>query len=265
MNRVMADFIALRKGRNALSTLIHIFLNIALAIASTALTVISGNWVFGVLLVLLSKWRIVAVRPRYWWTNLKANLVDLTVGISLALLVYMAGSELNIWHIILTIIYGVWLVIIKPRSETMMTEVQAMFAVFFGSFAATLISSQFDPIIGTVICGIIGYGASRHVLMQSDDHDITFTTFICGLLMGEMSWIFYHWSIVYRFDEATTLVIPQLPIAVSILFFLFARGYKSALLHDGKIRSDDIIMPAIFSVSVIAIMILFYSVASFNV
>jgi len=261
----MADYIALRKGRNALSTLIHIVLNIALAVFSTMLTVISGNWVFGVLLVLLSKWRIVAVRPRYWWTNLKANLVDLTVGISLALLVYMAGNEFNAWHAILTAIYIIWLVIIKPRSETAMTEVQAMFAVFFGSYAATLISSQFDPIIGTLVCGVIGYGASRHVLMQSDDRDITFTTFICGLLMGEMSWIFYHWSIVYKFDEATTLVIPQLPIAVGVLFFLFARGYKSALLHDGKIRADDIVVPAIFSASVIFVMILFFSVASFNV
>ena len=77
----MADYIALRKGRNTLSTILHAGLNIALAIFSTALTVISGNWIFGVLLVLLSKWRIVAVRPRYWWVNLKANLVDLIVGV----------------------------------------------------------------------------------------------------------------------------------------------------------------------------------------
>ena len=98
----MADFIMLRKGRNTLSSVTHVILNIALAVVSTALTVISGNWIFGVVLVLLSKWRILAVRPRYWWVNIKANLVDLTVGISLALLVYIAGTDgLNVWHIIL--------------------------------------------------------------------------------------------------------------------------------------------------------------------
>ena len=261
----MADYIALRKGRNALSTVLHIFLNIALAVFSTALTVISGNWVFGVLLVLLAKWRIVAVRPRYWWVNLKANLVDLTVGVSLALLVYMAGNELNAWHIILTAVYAIWLVVIKPRSETIMTEVQAMLAIFLGSFAVTLICSQFDPIVSAILCFIIGYGASRHVLMQSDDRDFNLMTFICGILMSEMSWIFYHWSIVYRFGEATTLVVPQLPIAVSVLFFLFARGYKSALLHDGKIRADDIVMPVLFSVLVMFVMVFFFSSASFNV
>ena len=132
----MADYIALRKGRNALSTVTHIALNLALAVVSTALTVISGNWIFGVLLVLLSKWRVVAVRPRYWWINIKANLVDFTVGISLALLVFVALGEtkdFNIWHVILTAIYAIWLIVIKPRSETFMTEVQAMFAIFFGS------------------------------------------------------------------------------------------------------------------------------------
>jgi len=262
----MADYIALRKGRNALSTVLHIALNIALAVISTALTVISGNWVFGVLLVLLSKWRVVAVRPRYWWVNIKANLVDYTVGISLALLVYMAGTDgLNFWHILLTVIYAVWLVIIKPRSETIMTEVQAIFAIFFGTFATALITSQLDPIVGVVFCFVIGYGTSRHVLIQSDDHDFTLTTFICGLLLAEMSWIFYHWAIVYRFGESATFAIPQFPIAASVLFFLMARGYKSALRHDGKIRADDIVIPTIFSVLVMFVMIFFFSVANFNI
>lgn len=262
--RVMADYIALRKGRNTLSTILHAGLNIALAIFSTALTVISGNWIFGVLLVLLSKWRIVAVRPRYWWVNLKANLVDLIVGISLTLLVYITGTELNIWHVILTIVYIIWLGGIKPRSETIFTEIQAMFAIFFGTFATTLVCSQFDPIVGAAVCFIIGYGASRHILVQSSDDDYTFITFISGILIAELSWIFYHWSIVYELGAAA-VVIPQLPIAVSVLFFLFARGYKSAILHDGKIRADDIIVPAIFSASVLFVMVFFFSVASFNV
>ena len=59
----MADFIMLRKGRNVLSSIVHVGLNIALAVVSTALTVISGNCVFAILLVILSKWRVIAVRP----------------------------------------------------------------------------------------------------------------------------------------------------------------------------------------------------------
>ena len=43
-------------------------------------------------LVVLSKWRIIAVRPRFWWANIQANLVDLTVGIGVVGLMYLPTS-----------------------------------------------------------------------------------------------------------------------------------------------------------------------------
>lgn len=271
----MADYVMLRRGRNALGTVTHIGLNICLAAATTVLTVISANWLFAVLLVILSKWRVIAVRPRYWWLNIKANLVDFVVGLSLVLLVYLAnpaGVSPNFWQIVLTIIYMVWLVAIKPQSTTRATEVQALFAIFFGSFALSLITAQLDPVIGVVVSFIVGYSATRHVLVQGDDHDFTITTFIFGMMMAELYWIFYHWTITYQVGRGvdsgsfiTSLAIPQYPIAATIMLFVFARGYKSAIRHDGKIRADDILAPAIFSALVMVLMIFFYSVPSFNI
>ena len=270
----MADYVALRRGRNALSTVTHVILNICLAVATTVLTVVSANWVFAVLLVLLSKWRVVAVRARYWWLNIKANLVDFVVGISIVLLVYLAnpaGGSPNFWQIILTIVYIIWLVGIKPRSSTKATEVQALFAVFFGTFALSLTTARIDPVAGVVVSFIIGYGATRHVLTQGDDHDFTITTFVFGMMMAELYWIFYHWTITYQLGRSidngfiTSLAIPQFPIVATIMLFVFARGYKSAIRHDGKIRLDDILAPAIFSALVMVLMIFFYSVPNFNI
>lgn len=270
----MADYVMLRRGRNALGTVAHIVLNICLAIVTTALTVISANWLFAVLLVILSKWRVVAVRPRYWWLNIKANLVDFVVGLSIVLLVYLAnptGGSPSFWQIILTIIYMIWLVVIKPRSTTRATEIQALFAVFFGAFATALVTAQIDPVVGVIVSFIVGYSATRHVLTQGDDRDFTITTFIFGMMMAELYWIFYHWTITYRLGRGidssliSTFAIPQFPIAAAIMLFVFARGYKSALRHDGKIRADDILAPAIFSALVMVLMVFIYSVPNFNI
>ncbi len=264
----MADYVLLRKGRNALSTVMHVVLNVALAVGSVALTVISRSWILGVLLVLLSKWRVVAVRPRYWWLNIKANLVDYIVGISLVLLVYIADtSSLNAWHIILMATYIIWLIFIKPRSSEKANELQSLFAVFFGTYAAAVVTDTLNnPLLLTLICFVIGYGASRHILMQGEDHDYTLSTFIFGLVFAELAWFLYHWTIVYSLDLGSiSFDIPQLPIAITTTFFVFMRGYKSAVRHDGAIRVDDIFLPAVFSALLMFVMIFFFSAAKFNI
>lgn len=263
----MAEYLALRKGRNFLSSAMHVILNLALAVASTVLTVVSGNWIFGVLLVLLSKWRVFAVRPRYWWPNIKSNLVDFIVGVGLVLLVYYSGTDtVSAWHVILTAIYAIWLVAVKPQTSILFVQIQAFFAIFFGSFATTMLTTHMDPLLGCVVSFIVGYSASRHILIQTDDRDYTLTTFIAGLLLAELSWIFYHWVIVYRLQMFDTIIsIPQLPIAALLIFFIFTRGYSSALRHDGKIRAEDIVMPAVFSVLLMLLMVFFFSKANFDV
>ncbi len=47
-----------------------------------------------IIVVILSKWRMFAVRPRFWAANVRANSVDLLVGIPIVL--FMSHSRLNI-------------------------------------------------------------------------------------------------------------------------------------------------------------------------
>ena len=78
----MADYIFIRKSRNILSSFLHVILNLLLAIASIGATIITGNCIIGLILVVVSKWRIFAVNHRYWLLNLRSSLVDFNVGIS---------------------------------------------------------------------------------------------------------------------------------------------------------------------------------------
>ena len=96
----MADYVLARKSRNIASSAVHTFLNILLGILSVLITVFSGSPILGLILVLTSKWRIFAVRRRYLWLNIKSNLVDQIVGVSVVLLEYYAGSSLLPMHFV---------------------------------------------------------------------------------------------------------------------------------------------------------------------
>lgn len=260
----MADYILIRKGRNILSSVLHIILNILLGVGSIALTIITESWILGILLVLISKWRMFAVRPRYWFLNLKSNLVDLIVGVSFVLLAYCAGSTIMPIHWILAIGYTSWLILLKPRSSEAAAEVQALVAVFLGISAATILGAPISSIWVTICAFVIGYGASRHVLIQSDDHDYTYITFSCGLIASEIAWLFHSWLIVYSFNT-TGIVVPQLAIVLTITGFLFNRIYKSILKRDGKFKFADVAIPAIFSILAIAVMVIWFSQPIFNI
>ena len=78
----MSDYILIRKGRNMLSAFLHVIFNLLLGLGSVFITFSTASWIPGVLLVIISKWRMFAVRPRYLFLNLKSNLVDLIVGFS---------------------------------------------------------------------------------------------------------------------------------------------------------------------------------------
>jgi hypothetical protein len=258
----MIDFVSVRRGRNVLSGVVHVGLNVLLAVGSTWVTMVSGWWGLGVALVFISKWRIFAVRPRYWWINVKANLVDIVVGVSFVLLVYFAGTEMTVAQVVITILYIGWLVGVKPRSSEVMTEAQALLAVLLGISAACLMAVNFDPVVMVVAAFVIGYGASRHVLTQSEDHDFTMVTFVFGMVMAELSWVMYHWLIVYSFDA---VVVPQMAVIDAVAFFVFMKGYKSLVRYDGRVKARDVVVPAIFSGLIILIMVIWFSKPIFDV
>lgn len=260
----MADYILIRKSRNILSSILHVVLNILLGCGSIVITVISGSWILGIILVAISKWRIFAVRPYYWLTNIKSSLVDIIVGASFVLITYCSGTTVLPIHFILAILYTLWLIILKPRSSELATQIQSIAAVFLGTTAAVLVSASLNSVIIVVASFIIGYAASRHVLVQSDDNDFALVTRICGLISAEIAWLCHSWLIVYSFGN-TGIIIPQLSIILSAFSFAFGRIYKSIIKNDGKLNLNDVIVPVAFSLFVIILLAIWFSKPIFDV
>src|SRR4051812_16205613 len=76
--------------------------------------------------ILLSKWRMFAVRARHWLTHIRTNAVDIIVGLSV--LACMSDTSSASWQLVWVLLYEGWLLIIKPGSNSLMVSVQAMIA-----------------------------------------------------------------------------------------------------------------------------------------
>ncbi len=260
----MADFVFIRKSRNIASSAVHVFLNIMLGLGAVLITVFSGNPILGIILVMVSKWRIFAVRSRYLWVNIKSNLVDMIVGISIVLLSFYAGSSLAPIHFILAAAYVCWLLFIKPLSSEVANQAQSLIGVFLGISASTLLTANLNPIFSVLFAFLVGYAASRHVLAQTNDEDFTLTTLVCGLIFGEIAWLCHSWAIVYTFG-ITGIHIPQVAIILTIFAFIYNYARQAMIKFQDDFRFKHIMGPVIFGALLVGIIVLFFSNPIFNI
>jgi hypothetical protein len=251
------EFLKSSKRRSLLSELVYIILNIALAVAVLLVVRAIESPLPAFALVLLSKWRVLAVRPRYWFANLQANMVDIIVSLSIVVLLY-AASGAFIVQILITALYVAWLLFIKPRSKRIFVAIQAGAAVFLGITA--LMSGSYDWIAsGVVICmWIIGYSAGRHVLGSYDDVHMSFYSLVWGVIFAEIGWLAYHWTFAYTLPGSGDIKLSQAALIMLALSFLTERVYSSYSRH-GTVRSNDVVLPSLLSVSVIVILLVFFN------
>lgn len=260
----MVDFVLMRKSRNIASNLVHVFLNLLLGVTAVLVTVFSGTPLLGILLVLVSKWRIFAVRSRYIWLNLKSNLVDLIVGTSIVLISYYSGSALLPVHFVLMAVYTIWLLFIKPQSSEAANLAQSLIAVFLGVTASTFLAANTNSVVVVVLAFLVGYAASRHVLAQTADKDFTLTTLVCGLIFAEVAWLADSWAIVYTFGQ-TGIRVPQVAIILTIFAFVYNYARQAMVRYRDDFRFQNIAGPVFFGLVLVGIIVLFFSNPIFNI
>ena len=232
------DLLKSHKRRSRISELVYIALNLGLA--ATLLIVVlfvQSPWL-AIAIVLLSKWRSLAVRPRFWFANLVANMVDVIVGVSTVVLMYAAGAA---WiQVGLAVLYAVWLLFIKPRSRRSFVALQAGTAVFF-----------------VLAMWVIGYSSARHVLGSYDEAMTSLYSLIAGLFFAELGWISFHWLFAYTIPGLGSVMLSQLALFTILCCFVAERAYVSYHKH-GVVRGSDVLLPSLLASSVILILVLFF-------
>lgn len=233
---------AQNKQHLSLSNLAHTLLNVILPVAVLGLVRLGlVELAFG--LVLLSKWRIFSVKPRHWLANIRSNAIDLIVNFATLAFIIDAStlSAQSLW----TAWYVVWLVFIKPRSDTISVAIQAIAGLFLG-ISALFQYSDLNAVLVLLGVWLVAISTARHFLSSYEEPFTRPLSYLWGLFVVELTWVLYNWMLVY-------FVVPQLTLITGVI------GYTLASLYDQskkEVLSPKIIRQHMILATVIVIVII---------
>lgn len=183
-------------------------------------------------LILLSKWRMFAVRPRYWPANIRANAVDIMVGISSV--IFMAHSTSANWQLAWAIAYGLWLVFLKPGSSVFKVSIQAMIGQL-AAFMALFLNWGDAPLIGLVVAAwAISYLVARHFFTSFDEARAALYAHTWGYFSAALVWLLGHDLLFYPKQgilAQPTLLLTVIGYGLATLYYLDQKDRLSLFMR----------------------------------
>jgi len=179
--------------------------------------------------ILLSKWRMLAVRPRHWWPNIRANAVDIIVGVSI--LIFMINATTDVWLLFWAATYGIWLIFIKPGSSSWMISLQALIGQACGLMALFL-GWPDAPLGGLVALGwLICYSSARHFFSSFDEPYTSLMAHAWGYFAAALIWVLGHWLLFYGVVSQPTLLLTVIGYGLATLYYLDHTDRLSSLVR----------------------------------
>lgn len=242
----MRPLVAKIKPASGFSRILHVGLNVLLPIVVFVLVRISFVQL-ALIIILLSKWRMFAVRPRFWPANVRANAVDLMVSISILIFMTQVSITQPVVQLLWVALWGVWLVFIKPASSTFMVALQAGVGYLCGLMALS-VGWDTAPLYGLVLAtGVVCYISVHHFFDAFDESHTRLLAYLWGYFGASLVWVLGHWLLFYGAVSQPTLLLLSLGYGFATLYYLdhFDR------LSTGVRRQVSFIMLAIVVVVVV--------------
>jgi hypothetical protein len=204
------------KPTRGIASSLHLLLVVILPILT--LVLVRLNFVqLALSVIVLSKWRMFAVKPRFWAANVRANAVDMMVGLSLVLFMAHAGL---VWQILWAVLYGFWLLSIKPRSDSLGVTAQAFIGQILALSALYLVWGN-GPVYGlTFLTGLFCFLAARHFLDNFDEPYARMLAYVWGYFGAALAWLLSHWLLFYKGLAQPTLLLSVLGYGLALLYYL---------------------------------------------
>ncbi|MCL1877197.1 hypothetical protein FWF74_04155 [Candidatus Saccharibacteria bacterium] len=210
-------------------------------------------------LILLSKWRTIAIRPRHWWVSLLSNLPDILLGLGMVVLMWRAAiltANPLPTQITMAVIYAWWLVFLKPQHRKHYVLLQAGLSQFVALSALFSIAFMIPIYVVVILTFIIGFATARHTLGLFEERHRAFLSSIWGLIVAQLAFVAWHWTIAY--NVVPGFHIPSFAIIISLIAFATVAMYESYEKH-AYIMWKDVKAPVLFSSLATLIITIFFN------
>jgi hypothetical protein len=214
----MRPLITKLKPSKGFSHAVYLLLNILLPVIVFAL-VRAGFIQVALAVILLSKWRMFAVRPRFWIANIRTNAIDIIVGLSA--LALMDGTDTMWLQGVYITAWVLWLIFIKPKHDVFWVSLQALFGQVVG-LMAVFSAWDYISLLGLVAAvGFICFFAAHHFFYSFDEAHIRLLAYIWAYFGAALVWILGHWLVYYYGVVAQpALVLSAMAFSIGTLYYL---------------------------------------------
>lgn len=206
----------------------HITLNVFLPILAYILVRIDFVGL-AIILIFLSKWRMFAVRPRYWIANLISNGIDIMVAISLVL--FMATTTVVWWQLFWMGLYVGWLTWLKPRYDVISVTAQAMVGQLLG---LSLIYLKFGDasIVGLVASTwLVTYLSARHYLTSFEENHAALLAHVWAYFSASLAFILAHWLLFYGSIAQIVVILTAIGYGLATMYYFDATERLTGRLY----------------------------------
>lgn len=182
-----------------------------------------------VAIIILSKWRMFAVKPRHWPANIRANAVDLIVGLSAV--IFMSHTDSQLFQLIWAVAYGIWLLVIKPLSTTFGIMLQAQISQALGLISLYIAWGDSSTIVLVIATWVVCYNTARHFFVTFEESMVRYLSGVWAYFASAVAWILSHWLLFYGPISQPALLLSVISFGMGGIYYLEKSDKMSQLLR----------------------------------
>jgi hypothetical protein len=179
--------------------------------------------------VLLSKWRMFAVHPRYWIAHIRTNAVDIIV--SLSLLAFMIAADSMSVQLLWVVIFEAWVLYLKPGSNALLVSFQALAAQLVGAVAIFLAFPRAPLSVSIILISAISYFVARHFFASFEEKNVHVYSWVWTFFSACLMWVLGHWLLFYGPIAQLAVLLTVIGYGLAVLYYLHETDRLSVSLQ----------------------------------